>query len=508
MTTEDTDNPKQKWAASTRDDYFAALLAMPAPTGLRDKVRYDHAKLQWHIWDGVRWAPDRTTIIYDLIRDCVLSWFTHQNSSDDVKRMSVLLDVNKKRTVLIALASMPGFGMTGDEWDRDPNLIGLDNGTLDLTTGKVRPGLPGDLITRTVGYDWDDNSQCPETLNFLQQVCADEDGNRRPALEEYVLQMTAASLFGHVLVQQFYGFVGPGGGGKGTYCRLIVHVLGEYAATPAANLYTKSRWGAPDSSRPRADLLQLQGRRVAWLDEPPGPFDDDILKNHSGATPIEARNLNSGKYSNWTPTHTIWFSSNNPPAVEDVGTSMRRRLRIIPFARSFDAHPDLGLEDRLKGEVPGFLRLLASYAAKWHQDKNLLNDDHTPIQVQEASASFIADSDPFAPFFADRVTYSRQARVPVGDLFNAWETWALAQGVEVGTQTGFGRKMRNRRGMKKGDKEARIGTRTTYMYEGIGLRPERDDEPPTPSEPTPPVARRADQSERRSVLASMYSVTS
>jgi putative DNA primase/helicase len=469
---------RQWFVPSTADDYFVGLLDQPAPTGLRGVVKYDHAKLQWHIWDGNRWAADRTNHVHELIRRCYNAWVTDERVTlGDLKHYGAILNGAKKDSVLRELASRPSFGMSGDEWDSNASFLGLDNGTLDLTTGKVRSGSPDDLISRSVGYSWDDKSQCPETLKFLQQVCADTDGNRRPTLEEYVLLMTAASLFGHVQVQQFYGFVGPGGGGKGTYCRVIVHVLGEYAATPAANLYTKPRFGSPDSSRPRADLLRLQGRRVAWLDEPPGPFDDEMLKNHSGATPIEARNLNSGKYSHWAPTHTIWFSSNNPPAVSDVGVSMRRRLRIVPFDRTFDARPDPDLEDKLKAEAPGILRLLASYAVKWYQQKDLLDLDRAPDPVKEASAAFLADNDPLAQFFADRVTYSRQARVPVGDLFNAWEKWALANGAEPGTQTGFGLKMRNRSGVTKSDGKVRIGTRTTYVYQGIGLQPERDDEP-------------------------------
>ena len=44
---------------TNKDDYLAAMLALPSPLGLGDVVRFDHSTGLWHIWNSFRWAPDR-----------------------------------------------------------------------------------------------------------------------------------------------------------------------------------------------------------------------------------------------------------------------------------------------------------------------------------------------------------------------------------------------------------------------------------------------------------------
>src|ERR1700752_2514938 len=107
------------------------------------------------------------------------------------------------------------------------------------------------------------------------------------------------------------------------------------------------------------------------MSEPPGrQFDEQLLKAHTGEDVIVARDLygKSSQMLEFPPTHKIVFLTNDPPKTEDVGVSMRRRVRIVRFEQDYTGpRADLLLEERLRGEVAGIARRLAQFAKLWYQ---------------------------------------------------------------------------------------------------------------------------------------------
>ncbi len=230
-------------------------------------------------------------------------------------------------------------------------------------------------------------------------------------------------------------------------------------------MYTKLRFGDPGSDRARADFLQLQGRRLVYLSEPPGPFNDELLKNHSGDDPISARALFSNKMIVWRPTHTIIFSTNSSPAVTDIGYAMRRRLRAVPFSRSFEDRIDDTLEDRMKAEAPGILRWLVQYAQKYEADHSLLDLSRAPQAVLDRSDQYIKENDPLAGFFTDTCVREQGARVEAGAIYDAYRAWMVSNDRENEpmTKVGFGMAMTARHVQRK-------RTMSQWYYVGFKLK--------------------------------------
>jgi phage/plasmid-associated DNA primase len=190
-----------KAPASPRDDYFAGLLAEPSnERGIGDKVRFDHSTQLWHIWNGIRWAPDRTTEVFDLIRQCVFQWISDaEGSGHDIKPLLPMLDYGRKVAVLKTLASMPGIAMTGDEWDQDPYLMGFNNGVLDLATLTLDTAPdPNLLISRSTGVDWDPNADFKPFYAFIDDIMGGD-----PDLTDYLLRMLGYSMLGTNREQKF-----------------------------------------------------------------------------------------------------------------------------------------------------------------------------------------------------------------------------------------------------------------------------------------------------------------
>ena len=455
----------EEWRAvvhlTNRDDYLAAMLALPSPLGLGDVVRFDHSTQLWHIWNRFRWAPDRTLEIHELVRNRLALWLTSKAinpDKDSAKTFMALMDFAKKVSVLKSLSSMPGIAMTGEEWDKHPELMGFENGILNLRTLTLDTAPdPALLISRSTGLDWDPNADVKPFFDFVSDVMGQD-----PALTEYLLRVLGYAMLGNNREQKFWMWVGQGQNGKGVLARVTAHALGDYAATPPDTLYMKTKYGAASSDKPRPELLKLEGTRFTYMSEPQGgQFNEELLKAHTGSDLIEARTLYSKTFKTFTPTHKVVFLTNNPPRTDDVGPSMQRRVRIIWFEQDYrdPARDDKDIEDRLRQPVnlQGALRLLAGAASDY-----LSMGLPEPQKVTDWSRAYIEENDPIASFVAEMCVEQTGAEEAAGAMWKAFSGWVERNGREPMSQTGFGLAM-----TRKFEKKAR---KTGAFYLGIRLK--------------------------------------
>lgn len=435
-----------------QDDFLADLLDDPAPVGIGDIVRYDHLRSRWLIWDGVRWRPDTTQRINDMTRLKAGEWMGSDALGDGRKAVLSIFDVSKKESVLKSLRARAGIAMTGNEWDTDGYLVGFDNGILDLREGQffAEPD-PNMMVSKTVGADLGP-AECPQFEAFLDQIMGgDKD------LVAYLKRLIGYSLIGTQSEQKFWMWVGRGSNGKGVLARTLAHVFGDYADTPADTMYMKTRLGSARSDAARPDLLRLQSVRFTYMSEPPGgAFNEEMLKSHTGEDMILARNLyaRAEQMAQFTPTHKIVFLTNDPPKTDDVGVSMRRRVRVVRFDQDYSESPDRTLEDRLKAEKPGILNLAIREALKWIEEGM-----PEPAKVLKWSAEYIEENDPLASFIIERCEVGRQVQGSSSGLWASYEDWVSQRGTETMSRTGFGLAMGRRFQSKH--------TKTGSVYLGI-----------------------------------------
>ncbi len=424
---------------SKADDRLADFLDRPWPKGFSDRFRFDHERDQWHIRPekGSIWAPDTTGEVFELLRDRLMTrWLPAQTSAASITALASLLNLPKKKSVLESFSYRRSVALEGSEWDQDPYLVGAPNGIIDLRDGRlIAEPHPEWLISRSVAVPYDPNSDaardCPQFLNFLGQITANDTDKAG-----YLLRLFGYALFGLQTEQKFWLFTGIGQNGKGTLTRVMAHIFGDYAMAPSAALYMRSKNGSPPSSAARADLIALHGIRLAPMSEPEGgAFNDELIKAHTGEDPIRARALYKAEIE-FRPTHTIIVATNHPPRVEDVGKSMQRRVRVVPFTEVFDgARRDLRLEDKLKTESVGILALLVRYAGLWWDEQDLAE----PASVTSASAAYIEENDLLSEFVYDRCVVSGQASVAARALYDAYSDWsARSENARPMTQTEFG----------------------------------------------------------------------
>lgn len=452
---------KQVVHLNSKDDYLAGMLGQPYPLGLGDRIRFDHSTELWHIWDSIRWAPDRTAKVYDLIRERLNMWFASSSinpSESSAKVFLTLMDYAKKTSVLKTLASMPGIAMAGEEWDQHPELMGFENGVLDLRTLILDTSPdPALLISRSTGVAWDPNADVAPFESFVDDIMG-----RDPDMTSYLIRVLGYSMLGSNAEQKFWLWVGQGQNGKGVLARTVTRALGDYAVSPPDTLYMKTKYGAASSDKPRPELLKLEGARFASMSEPQGgQFNEELLKAHTGNDPIEGRTLYSKTFKTFLPTHTIFFLTNNPPRTDDVGPSMQRRVRIIWFEQDYrdPKRDDKGLEDRLKAvpALQGALRLMASAAAAY-LNVGLIE----PQNVTDWSRQYIEENDPISAWVNEMCVPGNREEVRAGDAWKSFDGWGERNGAEKMSMTGFGLAMG-----RKFEKKVR---KTGAHYLGLRLK--------------------------------------
>ena len=78
---------------------------------------------------------------------------------------------------MIELAkSEPGIPVGAQQLDSHPWVLNVQNGTLDLRTGHLRPHARGDLLTKLAPVAYDPEAQCPLWETFLSRIFAGDGG--------------------------------------------------------------------------------------------------------------------------------------------------------------------------------------------------------------------------------------------------------------------------------------------------------------------------------------------
>jgi putative DNA primase/helicase len=452
----------------TKDDDALADLLMAA--GIAKRVKFDHTRGtgrgqpgKWLIWNGVRWQPDDVERIYFVMREYTDKlWRATADGKageDDRKRIQPLYNQAKKHSVMESLRSRPEIGTTSDQFDRLPYLMGFENGVVDLRDGSFESNPSPDLnISKSTGYMWDPEAEAPIFEAFMYDIMGND-----VEMVSYLMTLLGYSMFGMQTEQKFWLWVGRGQNGKGVLARTMLKALGDYAISPDAALYMKTRFGAARADAARPELIALLARRFTYMSEPPGGhFNEEMLKAHTGDDPILARGLYSSPVQ-FPPTHKIIFLTNAPPSTDDVGVSMRRRARVIKFEQDYTQNPDLMLEEKLKAELPGILQRLVKFAGVWWNAGNPQLDE--PEKVTVWSEEYIEQNDPLSSFIEDMCVESIRATSSSTLLWDAYRDWEARSGDD-----GSDPMSRKRFGTLLGARYKRDRQSAGVVYEGIRVK--------------------------------------
>jgi putative DNA primase/helicase len=443
----------------------------------RGAVLYCEAWSRWLVWDSMRWAEDERLAVFALAGDLIRSLYpTAWRIQDEDKRKTYLRHLIKSEShqslnAMITLAKADrAVARHPDDFDGDPWLCTVKNGTLDLRTGQLHQHSPKDMITRLAPVVYDPAAQCPNWLEFLNMIMLD-----RQSLVDFLKRAFGSSLTGITSDKSMFILYGPGGdNGKSTMIEVMEMVLGNYARRTPVETFLKRREGTIPN-----DIARLRGVRFVWAAENDRGvrLAESLLKEMSGGDRMVARFMR-GEFFEFMPAFKIWFATNHKPAIRG-DAAIWRRLKLIPFDYTIPKEKQKRRHEVMamfRDELSGILNWAVEGCLEWQRDGL-----GVPEEVLNATREYEAEQDTFSMFLEEKCIRVPNARVLSLALYREYKAWGEQYGESPVSHKTFASLMSERSFAK---------TKTKYgvLYTGIGLRPE---DPPNnqqqaPAAPPPP----------------------
>lgn len=417
----------------------------------------------WYHWDGRRFRRDSSgqTLRSALAtirataaeaeacgdketRDRLVSWALESESSARLNAQ-----------IAIATSKLP---VAVDDLDVPPFLFNCLNGTIDLTTGKLREHDRGDRLTRLAPVAYDPAAVCPRWDAFLARITANNDN-----LVRFLQRAVGYSLSASTKEQVLFLLYGTGANGKSTFLETVRALLGDYFTQADFSTFLNVAQGGP-----RNDLARLAGARmVAAVEAESGQsFAEATVKQITGGDTISARFL-YGEFFDFRPLFKLWLAANHRPTIRGNDHGIWRRIRLIPFTVTIpESERDPNLLDALRQELPGILAWAVRGCADWLRDGL-----GVPEEVRAATDHYRAEMDVLGEFFTARCIFEPGVELASKALYAAYLAWCEESADKPVSQKALSRRLAE---LGLTPRKAAKGAR---VWGGIRLRGEADPAP-------------------------------
>ncbi|MDK0913262.1 phage/plasmid primase, P4 family [Clostridium perfringens] len=229
-----------------------------------------------------------------------------------------------------------------DDFNRNPYLVNVRNGLLDIRDMSFKEHTPSYLSTVQLNVEYNPQVDCPQFKKFLNEVL---DCKLIPLVQEivgYLLTTNTAS-------QKAFVFWGPARTGKSTLLWVV-----EYLLLGKKNV-SNIPWQEIGDKFKTAELL---GKLANVFSDLPSKSIDDtgIFKVVTGEDYLMAEKKNKNPFK-FKPFARLVFSCNELPRnYVDRTEGFYRRLIIVPFSRQIDKSKiDKSLKYKFQREKEGIL---------------------------------------------------------------------------------------------------------------------------------------------------------
>jgi putative DNA primase/helicase len=381
-------------------------------------------RVGWYRWDERRWVPDDdnrvldlTGLVPDLLRGLHpedRAWHRWATTSEAAGRREALLRL---------AAAHPAVVTSVDSFDRDPYVLALENGTLDLRTGELRPARREDRCSQLAAVRYDPAVPCPRWAEHVWRFSGFD-------LEVYrfIQRALGYSLTGSISEKAFFFLVGESQSGKNALVEPVMRLMGSYATVADKSLL------AGQEQHPTI-LADLRGKRLVFIDELPDQraLNVERLKMLTGGTRLKARKMRQDFFE-FDNHLKLWLTANEEPPVRDDSAGAWERMKpidcnlVIPKA---ERDPEFSARV-VAEEGPGVLGWLLEGLAAWRA----LGDLAAPDRVDRNAAEYRTEEQHLARWIDERLADVR-ATDPLAFVSNAqlvmnWRWWADEEGLSRG----------------------------------------------------------------------------
>lgn len=427
--------------------------------GNAERIAYEYGHvikfvndIGWFIWDGKRWRIDTKKEI-ERITAKVLRSLSKSEDEAEAKwaRMCERRNV-RMNSIKDLMPLVPG---ERQEFDTHKYLLNVENGIVDLKTGKLQQHDRELGLTKITNITFDENAKCPEWLNFLDQIF---QGDKE--LAEYMQRLIGYSLTGEITEQIMVFLIGGGSNGKSTFINIIKDIMGDYGRQAKSDTFIKKKETGANN-----DIARLVGSRfVSAIESEDGEqLSEAFVKQITGGEPVLARFLRQ-EFFEFIPEFKVFFTTNHKPVIKGVDEGIWRRIRLIPFNLQLPKEKrDKKLPEKLSLEMPGILNWAIEGCLKWQQSG--LND---PQIVMKATGDYKEEMDILGPFMFECCFKREDVQIEAKDLFEVYANWCFKNGEHQLKNRAFYRILES-----QGFKRER-GNRNKYYIKGVTLMDRKD----------------------------------
>jgi len=339
-----------------------------------------------------------------------------------------------------------------EELDRNPFIVGTENGIVDLTTGTFSPHTEGQLVTRRLATTYDSTSTAPTFERFLSEVQPEQE--MRDFLQRWAGYCLTGAIREHVLPFHF----GTGSNGKSIFLEhVLLRLLGTYGAKLSDSLiYSNDR-----GNQPFLEIAGLCGKRLGIGEENQAGagLNENFLKSASGGDKQKGR-YHYADFITYEPTAKLALVGNHQPRVEGRDHGFWRRFLLVDWPVKIPTERQDGeLPEKLRAEMPGILNWCIAGAQEW-----LRQGLKPPESCRIATEKFKASSDSLSGF-SEMFEESADGWITKAEVFDKYREWADGEGIQRNRQ--FTKRSLCFRLAERGWNEGRVGNGKSHAWMGV-----------------------------------------
>lgn len=420
-------------SAAFTDAFLVEALASEALEG-----RFAWASgLGWLKWNGVVWSPVSDVDPVEAVRqwasgrfDAVLAEQSKDKSKpmgDQITGWRGVLSRSRIGSLASLARGVAGVQCDAAEFDADPDLLTVKNGTLHLPTATLRPHDPNDRITKCAGATYRSGATHPL---WDKALCALPEDVHEWYRERLGQSATGYKTPDHKLIIS----QGDGNNGKSSLVNVMSAVMGDYGRQLSDRVLLSGPGDHP------TELMDLRGLRYAVLEETPEErhLNTHRLKQTVGTEEITARHIRQDSVT-FKTTHALFVNTNHIPTVDETDHGTWRRLALLRFPYTFvPAGVPLTEPEQRRGDpvmeyihddpdvLTAALSWLVAGAQGWYANRRMMMP--LPATVEADTEKWRAKTDRVVGFLADCAEFDRDAFTPGADMLKVFNAWLETEG--------------------------------------------------------------------------------
>jgi putative DNA primase/helicase len=348
----------------------------------------------------------------------------------EIEKYAIQSESVRRRESFVKAASwILDLNASTDDLDRNPWLLNVENGTIDLKTGELLPHRQEDMITKIARVRYDREADCPMWKQFIREIM-DFKGD----LIGFLQTAAGWAISGDTSEQSMFILYGTGANGKSTFLNVIMNILGDYAiATPTETFMKRNN----DSTT--NDIARLRGTRfVTTTETEQGKrLSEHLIKQVTGNDHMTARFL-YGEYFDFVPTFKIFMATNHKPVIRGTDHGIWRRIKLIPFTtRIPEEKQDKHLEQKLLEEKSGILNWLIEGVLRWKE-----GGLKTPAVIANATDEYRGEMDVIGNFIKERCVQGPGLSIRARELFRVYQEWCEENNEHATSERMFGLRLK------------------------------------------------------------------